>query len=1170
MKEKRSQQLQKALEQRILVMDGAMGTAIQQQDLSSDDFGGEDLEGCNENLVLTRPDVITSIHQSHLEAGCDIILTNTFGATPLVLDEYALADKAHEINRVAAELARKVADKYSTKKQLRFVGGSMGPTTKAITVTGGVSFDELIEHYFIQAKGLFEGGVDYLLLETVQDTRNVKAGFAAIQRLFDDKKASIPVAVSGTIEQMGTTLAGQSAEALAASLAHHKLLYLGLNCATGPEFMTDHIRSLAKLCAFPVACVPNAGLPDEDGKYLETPQMMADVLARFIDQGWVDLIGGCCGTLPEHTAAFATVAKGRKTPKRTPSSCSFLSGIDYLEITDDLRPVIVGERTNVIGSRKFKRLICEEKFDEATEVARAQIKKGAHIIDVCLANPDREELQDMQQFLELLIKKIKAPLMIDSTDANVIEMALTYSQGKAIINSVNLEDGEERFEQVVPLANKWGAALVVGCIDDDPKQGMGVTRKRKLEIAERSYELLTKKYGVQAQDIYWDPLVFPCATGDKQYVGSAIETIEGVRLIKQRFPQTKTILGISNVSFGLPPTGREVLNSVFLYHCVKAGLDLAIVNSEKLERYASIPKQEIKLAEDLLHNRGKDPIATFADHFRGRKASNKTPKQSMSLDERLAFYIIEGSKDGLIDDLNQKLKSRKPLDIINGPLMVGMDEVGRLFNNNELIVAEVLQSAEAMKAAVAHLEPLMDKEDSAMRGKVILATVKGDVHDIGKNLVDIILSNNGFKVINLGIKVLPEKLIQAIKEYNPDIVGLSGLLVKSAQQMVSTAEDFAQAGIKTPMMVGGAALSSGFVDRKIAKAYDDGLVVYAKDAMHGLDLAKTLINEEQTQSLKTDLQEKRSKAQATALSQPKKSSVQISTRSNEINVLESLPQVNDFDRHELINKPGIDQIWKYINPLMLYGRHLGIKGSIARHLDQSANDPKLRREIEKKSAKALSIWEEVQEVKGRYRTSEHLQSAGVYQFFPVYSQANKLILGSEKQPVATFEFPRQARENGLCLADYTHPDPAAGDSIALFTVSVGKNIRELANELKDKGEYLKSHIVQVLALESAEGFAEYLHSQIRRIWGFADDPNMTMSQRFQSKYHGKRFSFGYPACPRLDDQVLLFDLIKPQKIGIELTEGFMMEPEASVSALVFHHPQATYFSVGQTGEDDNA
>ncbi|MCM0606107.1 MAG: methionine synthase [Xanthomonadaceae bacterium] len=1160
----RSKLLIENLKNRILVLDGAMGTALQDKNLTAKDFGGEALEGCNENLILTRPDIISSIHENYLKSGCDIIETNTFGGTPLVLDEYGLGSKTVEINKIGTELAVAACKKFDSNDKPRFVAGSIGPTTKAISVTGGITFEELIKNFYAQAKALYEGGADYFLIETCQDTRNIKACLLAIDQLNDEVDEIIPSAVSGTIEPMGTMLAGQSVDALMAALSGRDLLYLGLNCATGPEFMTDHIRSLAQNSKFRVSCVPNAGLPDENGQYLETPQMVGNIVDRFMDRGWVNVIGGCCGTHAGHIAELTKLAAKHK-PRALPEiKKSFLSGVDYLEITLDLRPVIVGERTNVIGSRKFKRLIVEEKFEEAAEIARAQVKSGAHIIDVCLANPDRDEISDMKNFMDIVIKKVRAPFMIDSTDEKVLEVALTYCQGKAIINSINLEDGEERFEKVIPLAKKFGAALVVGTIDDDKLAGMGVTRERKLEIAKRSYDLLVNKYGVEPEDIYWDPLVFPCATGDAQYVGSAVETIEGIRLIKEALPRTKTVLGISNVSFGLPEHGREVLNSVFLYHCVKSGLDLAIVNSEKLVRFAQITPEELKLSEDLLYNRGADPIAAFAAHFREKKVTVKVDKNLIPLDTRLANYILEGSKDGLAEDITLKLKESKPLDIINGPLMAGMDRVGKLFNENKLIVAEVLQSAEAMKAAVSLLEPFMEKNESSTRGSVLLATVKGDVHDIGKNLVDIILSNNGFRVINLGIKIPPEQLISAVRKHSPDIIGLSGLLVKSAQQMVITADDLTKAGIHTPMLVGGAALSSNFVDRQIAKNYT-GTVAYAQDAMNGLELAKTIMDPEKHEQLKSTAiirREELAKKIGVVVKAPE---IFITDkRSSTVKDIETPPQPQDYLRHIIKNTP-IESIWKFINPLMLYGRHLGIKGGVVRKLGTP--------EIKTLEPKAHEIWLAVEEVKEQYKNTPYMQPQAVYQYFHATGDGNTLTLWDDRaqNKLTEFNFPRQKKEDGLCLADYVSRDLSRKDSVALFNVTVGKQIRELAEEMKQKGDYLKSHIIQALALESAESYAEYLHSQLRKTWGFADSPEMTMMERFQAKYRGKRYSFGYPACPRLDDQAQLFQLLNPEDIGVQLTDGFMMDPEASVSAIAFHHPDALYFSVGNTegDTDDN-
>jgi len=1152
--EQRIQRLRETLSERILVLDGAMGTLIQSKNLKAADFGGPELEGCNENLVLTRPELIRDIHRTYFEAGADVTETNTFGGTPLVLGEYGLQDLALKINARAAELAREAADAAEAADgRPRWVAGSIGPTTKAISVTGGIEFDGLVDTFAVQAEGLVVGGADYLLIETSQDTRNVKAALLGCERAFTRAGRRIPIAVSGTIEPMGTMLAGQSVEALATSMEHLDLLYLGLNCATGPEFMTDHIRSLAKLTAFPVACVPNAGLPDENGRYLETPAMLARTLGRFAQEGWLNVVGGCCGTTPEYVRAIAAGVRDLPPRRAEPRRASRLSGVDYLELGDDVRPVIVGERTNVIGSRKFKDLIVGEQWEDASEIARAQVKRGAQVIDVCLANPDREELRDMERFLGAVIKKVRVPLMIDSTDEKVVERALTYCQGKAIINSINLEDGEERFHKVVPLARRYGAALIVGCIDET---GMAVSRKRKLEVAERSHAVLTGKYGVPEEDLYFDPLVFPCASGDQQYVGSAVETIEGVRAIKQRFPRSKTVLGISNVSFGLPTAGREVLNSVFLYHCTQAGLDMALVNSEKLERYPSLPDEERRLSEDLLFNRGADPITPFAAHFRERKAPARAT-QSLPLDERLQRYVIEGSRDGLLPDLDLALQTRKPLEIINGPLMAGMDEVGRLFGKNELIVAEVLQSAEVMKAAVSHLEPHMDRASSATRGKVVLATVKGDVHDIGKNLVEIIFANNGFQVVNLGIKVPPEQLVAAVREHTPDILGLSGLLVKSAHQMVSTAEDLSRAGVRIPVLVGGAALSRNFVDRSIAPAYA-GTVAYAQDAMSGLELAKQIVDPAGLDRLNQELRVRREKLAAETAARPAPVSAP-AARSREVRILDSVPTPPDWDRHVLATTP-LEQIWRFVNPVMLYGRHFGVKGSAARALDTPA-EAKLGETED--GRKALALKETLDALKAELKGK--MEAKAVFRFYRAGSEGNRIVLfdGGTGAEVTSFEFQRQARPGGICLADFVRPLEAGRptDNLCLFVVTAGKGIRDISERFKLSGDFVKMHGAQALALETAEAYAELLHSRIRSMWGSPDRPDLTMLERFRAEYPGKRYSFGYPACPRLEDQHQLFAALRPGDIGVSLTEGCMMEPEASVSALVFHHPDAFYFSV---------
>ncbi|MBM3214493.1 methionine synthase [Candidatus Poribacteria bacterium] len=1128
--------------ERILVVDGAMGTAIQALDLKAADYGGAELEGCNENLVRTRPEAIAGIHRGYLDAGADIIETNTFGSTSIVLSEYGLAGDAFELNRLAAALARECADRSSGGKP-RFVAGSMGPSTKAMSVTGGVTWDELVAAYREQALGLIDGGVDLLLLETAQDTRNVKASAVGILDAIRESGIDVPLMVSCTIELMGTMLAGQSIEAFATSVEHLPLFSVGLNCSTGPTFMTDHVRALAQQSESRITCVPNAGLPDENGSYHETPESMARVLARFAESGWINAIGGCCGTTPAHIRAFSAVAEAHAPRQASPVRQTRVSGIEFLALEDDGRPYLIGERTNVLGSRKFKRLIAQGKHEEAAEIGRAQVRNGAHVVDVCLQDPDRDELSDMRSFLSHLVRKTRAPLMIDSTDPDVIEEALRFCQGKAIINSVNLEDGEERFTRVVPIARRYGAALVCGTIDEDPVQGMGVTADRKLAIAQRSHALLTGKYGVPEEDIIWDPLVFPVGTGDATYMNAGWETIEGVRRLKEAFPQCKTVLGISNVSFGLPPAGRETLNSVFLYHCTKAGLDLAIVNSERLVRYSSIPESERALAERLLFENSEQAIQEFSDAFRdAQEATSSAPMEGLSLNERLARYIVDGSKDGLVDDLNLALAERSPLDVINGPLMAGMDEVGRLFNDKQLIVAEVLQSAEAMKAAVDHLEPFMEKSETSTKGTVILATVKGDVHDIGKNLVDIILSNNGYRVVNLGIKVAPERLVEAYEEHRPDIIGLSGLLVKSAQMMVTSAEDLTTAGIEVPLLVGGAALSDRFTRSRIAPAYGKGIVAYAKDAMDGLRLANVIMDPKSREALRVD-------APAAELADPKPSSEvaeSVATIRTEVRRAD-VPPPPDYRRHVI--EPDPDELFPFIDPQLLYGRDLGLRGSFRRQID--AGDPRAR------ELQAL-----IDEIRAASAREGWLRARAVYQFFPCVSRGStiEILSPDHSRTVASFRFPRQPDGNRLCLADYVAPVDGGGtDNLCLFVTTAGEGVRERAEELKRAGKYLMSHALGSLAFEYAEAAAEWLHARVRAMWGFGDPRDMTMQQRFRTEYRGRRYSFGYPACPDLAEQKTLFSLLSPAEIGVALTETGMMDPEASVSALVFHHPDATYF-----------
>ncbi|MEN8163873.1 MAG: methionine synthase [Acidobacteriota bacterium] len=1148
--EERRAGLLSAFGQRIMVLDGAMGTALQACSLTAEDFGGPAFEGCNEILCRTRPDIVDRVHDAYLRAGADIVETNSFGGTGLVLAEYGLETEAFDLNRRAAEIARKACLRHSTPERPRFVCGSMGPTTKAITVTGGITFDQLLDYFRIQALGLVAGGADYLVLETCQDLLNTKAGLLGITKAFEQVGWQIPVAVTVTIETNGTMLGGQDAEAVVVSLAHADLLYIGLNCATGPDLMREDLRTISDLARTRAACVPNAGLPDENGCYLQGPEDFTKILGDYLDQGWLNLIGGCCGTTADHVAALANLVNDRR-PRQVPDhKRCMVSGLQTVELTEQNRPLLVGERTNVLGSRAFKRLIAEDDLDGAAEVGRAQVLKGAQIIDVCLQDPEIDEKERMTAFLQRLNRRIRVPLMIDSTDPEVMEAALKNGQGKAVLNSTNLEDGPERFGRVADLARTYGAALIVGTIDE---RGMAVTIERKLEVARRSFRILIDEHGFRPEDIWWDTLVFPCATGDEQYLGAAGLTLAGLGRLKSEFPGTRTLLGISNVGFGLPTAGREVLNAVFLYRATKAGLDAAIVNTQRLARYAEIPEKERFMAETLLgiqpgeKSAGEKAVADFTEYFRGRKPAETSTEDRAGLDvaQRLSRAVVEGNKTCVEEDLTAALEDERwplPLDIINGPLMDGMAEVGRLFNDNQLIVAEVLQSAEVMEAAVSFLEPDMERADFSSRGKVLLATVKGDVHDIGKNLVSIVLGNNGFEIMDLGIRVTNERLVQAADDFQPDVIGLSGLLVKSAHQMILTAEDLRAAEISTPLLVGGAALTRRFTHLKIAGAYD-GLCTYGRDAMHALELVDRLTDVDKRVRLETEINEAVRADQGAKTPDKQELPAQSPKDPPAVSRRIVAPQPPDLERH--IAALDLDEVWTLLNPQMLYGKHLGLKGSIRR----------LEKEGDAKLAMLRSIVHRVQED----ARSGGMTARAAWRFFPVRTDGDDLCLldPDSRKVTARWTMPRQAGDSGLCITDYVLDN----DHVALFVTTAGQGIRTQVAQLKDRGEYLKSHILASLAIETAEAAAEWLHMRLRTQWGFPDTAETNTRDRLAGRYRGKRFSFGYPACPDLKGQRQLFAALMPEEIGVELTEGDMMDPEATVSALVFHHPDARYFSV---------
>ncbi|MCL2625290.1 MAG: methionine synthase [Cystobacterineae bacterium] len=1144
----RTAALQEALKKRILILDGAMGTNLEALGLSVEAFGGEAFGGCNEHLVRTCPEAIRRVHSEFLKSGCDILQTNTFGGTPLVLGEFHLASEAEALNREAAQLAREVADAHSVEGGLRWVAGSMGPTTKSLSILGGVDFDELADHFTIQAKGLIEGGVDFLLLETCQDTSNIKAGMQGIRRAFEKTGCELPIAVSMTVEPSGTLLAGQTVEAVLASIEHWPLLYIGLNCATGPSAMAEHLRSLASMSPFPTACVPNAGLPDSNGRYLETPEMLAATLKGFAERGWLNMVGGCCGTRPEHIACIAQKLRGVLPRKPSIALHSLLAGMEVLDV-DESKPILIGERTNVHGSKKFKRLIAEGHWEEAAEVAKSQARKGAHLVDICLANPERNEWEDMRRLLPLVNKKIKAGIAIDSQTPQVVEAALKLCQGKCLINSINLEEGEAKFLAIARLAKAYGASLVVGCIDET---GMAVSRVRKLEVLRRAKKLLNET-GIEDRDIFFDVLVFPCASGDEKYTGSALETVEGIRLAKELFPLCKTLLGISNVSFGLPAAGREVLNAVFMQRCVEAGLDAAIVNTEQLKRYSQLSLEETSLCEELLSHSSKEALDAFIKFFRDKQLEPKPTTQHLSADERLKFCVREGSQEGLFEAIEEKLLEMEPLQIVNGPLMTAMDEVGGLFAQNRLIVAEVLQSAEVMRAAVSYLRPKMESaQPKISRGRMLLATVKGDVHDIGKNLVEVIFSSNGIEVVDLGTKVLSSRIIENVHSHFPDLIGLSGLLVKSAHQMKATVEDLRQAGICVPVLVGGAALSERFVVEQMAPAYG-GTVAYAKDAMQGLGIALKMLNGEGLKETLSHVGQDTPQdisLRAPAFKTPDKTLSPFAERLEPSGF--SIPEPPDFERHLLEHIPA-EEILSWLNPIALLVQPFGISAQSARLLVSGKVD---EQSIDLRSQ---NVWRAMEEM--RLWFCQHCQPKAIFQFFRVAPKGDTLELfeATGRRVLASFHFPRK----GACLADYIAPAEALTpcDNFALFVVTVGDKINPMLDALKEEGAFLKMHALGALATSAAEACAEWLHAKIRGLWGFPDEPGIGLDWIFKSRYRGKRYSFGYPSCPNLDEQRVLFELLHPEEIGLRLTEECMMEPEASVSAMVFHHPHARYFSV---------
>jgi 5-methyltetrahydrofolate--homocysteine methyltransferase len=1154
------------LTEKIIVVDGAMGTNIQSQNLTADDFGGEHLNGCNEYLVITKPAAIEKVHADFLTAGVDVIETDSFGSASIVLAEYHLEARAYELNLKAAQLAKKVAREFSTPAHPRFVAGSIGPTTKLPSL-GHISFREMSESYYNQTAGLIDGGVDLIMIETCQDILQTKACLTAVFKCFADKKVKLPVITSVTIEQTGTMLMGTEIASALTALEPFDISVIGMNCATGPKEMSENVRYLCSNAPMRVSCIPNAGMPENVGghaHYHLTPEDFSNYLSHFVKDLGVSVVGGCCGTRPDHLRALVN-AVGTLSPKArivefTPSA-SCLYSTSPFNVTP--APVIVGERANANGSKKFRELLQAEDYDSIVNIGKDQVKEGAHILDLCVAYVGRNEVRDMHEAAFRYNTQVALPVMIDSTEAPVIEEALQLFAGKCIVNSINLEDGEERIKTIVPLCKTYGAAVVALTIDEG---GMAKTAAKKLEIATRIYDLVVGRYHMKPHDLIFDTLTFTLGSGEEEFRKAGIETIEAIRLIKQRYPGVKTLLGVSNISFGLSPHMRHVINSVFLHYAIEAGLDMAIVNAQKILPLYKIDETGRELCRKLIFDERTfdgdtctfDPLKELMAHYADKKSAMKTEKKERSgaIEEILKNRIIDGDKQGLNEDLETALKTYSALDIINTLLLDGMKVVGELFGKGEMQLPFVLQSAEVMKTAVAYLEQYMEKADSTTKGSMVLATVKGDVHDIGKNLVDIILTNNGYKVYNIGIKQPIENIIKTYEEHGADAIGMSGLLVKSTLVMKENLEVLNERGLTVPIVLGGAALTRRYVENDLQAIYH-GVVNYAGDAFDGLHFMEQLKNqgadsfrtrvaptiaaaEEDSEELFTGAEAKIAMA-VKAESMAKRSAV-----SAEV----SIP-VPPFWGTRVVQDVPLDEIYPFINEAAL------IKGQWQVRKGK-------RSEEEYRSQLEASIYPDLRALKELCKCERLLRPKVVYGYFPCQSSGNDVIVYQDdmKTERVRFTFPRQKDDRFLCLSDYfAAVSSGKMDVVAFHMVTMGREASEYSAKLFAANDYKAYLYFHGLSVETTEAFAELWHKKIREELGIADKDAPEIKRLFSQGYRGSRYSFGYSACPNLEDHKKLFELLHPEEIGVVMTDEFMLDPEQSTDAIIIHHPEAKYFNI---------
>lgn len=1164
-----------ALKQRIVVFDGAMGTNIQVQNLTPDDFGG--LDGCNEYLVITKPEAVEKVHSGFFEAGCDVIETDTFGSTSIVLAEYDIADKAYELNLKAAQLAKRVAADFSTNDKPRWVAGSMGPTTKLPSL-GHISFLDMKKSYYEQTRGLVDGGVDLLIIETCQDLLQTKSALTAIFEYLKETRQRVPVIAQVTIEAFGTMLMGTEIGAALTALEPFPIDVIGMNCATGPKQMSENVRYLCQNSTLPVSVIPNAGIPENVGghaHYKETPESLAADLAHFARDLGVNIVGGCCGTTPAHLRAVVDAISNLSPVMRSveplPAASSNFIQQPYRQDTSFL---IIGERVNASGSKKMRDLLNSEDWDGLVSLAKEQEREGAHILDVNVDFVGRDGVADMHELASRLSTNIKIPLMFDSTEWQKMEAGLQHAGGKCILNSTNYEDGVPRFVKVIELAKEYGGSIVIGTIDEE---GMARTADGKFNIAKRAYEQATGELALPASDIFFDPLALPISTGIEEDRRNAAETIEGIRRIKQELPSCFTVLGVSNISFGLNPASRVVLNSVFLHEAVEAGLDAAIVNASKIEPLNRIGEQELKVARELIYDQRRfegdvcvyDPLTEFTTLFEGVKARSKEKaSKGATVEERLKNHIIDGDKIGLDDELAAALKTYSALDIINNILLEGMKVVGDLFGSGQMQLPFVLQSAEAMKAAVRYLEPFMERKGGATtKGTMVLATVKGDVHDIGKNLVDIILTNNGYKVVNLGIKQTIESILDAHEEHKSDAIGMSGLLVKSTLIMKENLELMNERGINVPVVLGGAALNRRYVDEDLRPLYK-GQLFYARDAFAGLhtmdklatgngNVAKGLAAEPEIAEPAEDIEDLIGEEAKLGIRKPGRMRVSgygtgdtTHTSRSAVSQDVAIPAA-PFYGSRIVSDIDLDDVFSFVNETALFKGQWQFK--------QGRSKPEDYQELVR--TKVRPVYNELKE---RIKREKLLVPRVVYGYFPAQSSGNELVIYEDdaKSERMRFTFPRQPGGKNLCLADFFASRESGKMDVAGFhLVTMGRRATEYAQELFKSDNYADYLYFHGLSVEGAEALAELWHKRIREELGIAgnDDPNVV--KLFRQQYQGSRFSFGYPACPNLEDQAKLFELLDPSRIGVELTEEFQLDPEQSTSAIIVHHPEAKYFSI---------